>query len=224
MNIEVQAPQLDRRATEAQPEIRQEPPNVPGKWSNAAKSRHLRIREVALKASGLGQDDGSWRDRVAISTQRVGDRLRSIRRQKGLSLHEVESMSNEEFKASVLGAYERGERVISVPRLMRLANVYGVPPEQLLPKEVEVDLTEPGAMDLSEGFAVDLNRLQECREPEALALARLVAMIQAERQDFNGRVLTVRGDDLRALAYFLLTTPEELCGRLTGMGLQALPA
>jgi transcriptional regulator with XRE-family HTH domain len=161
---------------------------------------------------------------VAISTQRVGDRLRSIRRQKGLSLHEVEAMSNEEFKASVLGAYERGERVISVPRLMRLAHVYGVPPEQLLPKEVEVDLTEPGAMDLSEGFAVDLNRLQECREPEALALARLVAMIQTERQDFNGRVLTVRGDDLRALAYFLLTTPEELCGRLTGLGLQALPA
>ena len=76
----------------------------------------------------------------------------------------------------------------------------------------------------AEGFAVDLNRLGECREPEALALARLVAMIQAERQDFNGRVLTVRGDDLRALAYFLLTSPEELCGRLTGLGLQALPA
>ena len=224
MNTEMQTPQLQRRATETRAETPQDAANVPGKWSNAAKSRHLRAREVALKASGLGQEDGSWRDRVAISTQRVGDRLRSIRRQKGLSLHEVEAMSNEEFKASVLGAYERGERVISVPRLMRLANVYGVPPEQLLPKEVEVDLTEPGAMDLSEGFAVDLNRLQECREPEALALARLVSMIQAERQDFNGRVLTVRGDDLRALAYFLLTTPEELCGRLTGMGLQALPA
>ena len=196
----------------------------PGTWSPAAKSRHLRLRQVALNAEGGADGDGSWRDGVAISTQRVGDRLRSIRRQKGLSLHEVEAMSNEEFKASVLGAYERGERVISVPRLMRLANVYGVPAEQLLPKDVEVDLTEPAAMDLSEGFAVDLNRLGECREPEALALSRLVAMIQAERQDFNGRVLTVRGDDLRALAYFLLTSPEELCGRLTGLGLQALPA
>jgi transcriptional regulator with XRE-family HTH domain len=214
----------DVQATDKTAQTTSRASDASGKWSFAAKSRHSRLRELALGASGDAESEGSWRDRVAISTQRVGDRLRSIRRQKGLSLHEVEAMSNEEFKASVLGAYERGERVISVPRLMRLAHVYGVPPEQLLPKEVEVDLTEPGAMDLSEGFAVDLNRLQECREPEALALARLVAMIQAERQDFNGRVLTVRGDDLRALAYFLLTTPEELCGRLTGMGLQALPA
>ena len=40
----------------------------------------------------------------------VGERLRAIRRQKGLSLHDVEARSDQEFKASVLGAYERGER------------------------------------------------------------------------------------------------------------------
>ena len=40
--------------------------------------------------------------------QRVGDRLRAIRLQKGLSLHDVEEASQNEFKASVLGAYERG--------------------------------------------------------------------------------------------------------------------
>ena len=53
----------------------------------------------------------------------VGERLRAIRRQKGLSLHDVEARSRTEFKASVLGAYERGERAISVPRLMRLADL-----------------------------------------------------------------------------------------------------
>ena len=53
---------------------------------------------------------------------RVGERLRAIRRQKGLSLHDVEARSSLEFKASVLGAYERGERAISVPRLLRLAD------------------------------------------------------------------------------------------------------
>src|SRR2546425_625730 len=66
--------------------------------------------------------------------RRVGERLRTIRRQKGTSLHEVEQASKQEFKASVLGAYERGERAISVPRLQRLARFYNVPVDQLLPR------------------------------------------------------------------------------------------
>ena len=71
----------------------------------------------------------------------VGERLRAIRRQKGLSLHDVEARSNLEFKASVLGAYERGERAISVPRLLRLAEIYEVPPDQLLPRELEHEIS-----------------------------------------------------------------------------------
>ncbi|MGZ4717991.1 MAG: helix-turn-helix domain-containing protein, partial [Acidimicrobiales bacterium] len=66
-------------------------------------------------------------------SRKVGERLRVIRRQKRLSLQEVESASSQEFKASVLGAYERGERAISVPRLQRLARFYSVPVDQLLP-------------------------------------------------------------------------------------------
>ena len=50
----------------------------------------------------------------------VGERLRQIRQQKKLSLSEVESSTNHEFKASVMGAYERGERMISVPRLEQI--------------------------------------------------------------------------------------------------------
>ena len=63
----------------------------------------------------------------------VGRRLRSIRKQKGLSLQDVEAESAQEFKASVLGAYERGERSLSLPRMQRLAAFYGVPVDQLLP-------------------------------------------------------------------------------------------
>ena len=65
----------------------------------------------------------------------VGERLRQIRQQKKLSLSEVESATHQEFKASVMGAYERGERMISVPRLERLANFYGVTVDQLLPRD-----------------------------------------------------------------------------------------
>ena len=68
---------------------------------------------------------------MATTGARVGERLRAIRRQKGLSLHDVEARSSLEFKASVLGAYERGERAISVPRLLRLAEIYEVPADQL---------------------------------------------------------------------------------------------
>src|SRR3974390_839301 len=57
----------------------------------------------------------------------VGSRLRAVRKQMRLSLQAVEAMSDQEFKASVLGAYERGERTISVPRLQRLAPIYDVP-------------------------------------------------------------------------------------------------
>ena len=80
---------------------------------------------------------------------RVGERLRAIRRQKGLSLHDVEARSNLEFKASVLGAYERGERAISVPRLLRLSEIYEVPSDQLLPRELdgsEISLIDTGSM------------------------------------------------------------------------------
>ena len=64
----------------------------------------------------------------------VGERLRNLRRQQSLSLLAVEEASGREFKASVLGAYERGERIISVLRLQRLAQLYGVPVDQLLPR------------------------------------------------------------------------------------------
>lgn len=151
----------------------------------------------------------------------IGERLRAIRRQKRLSLQEVEGLSNKEFKASVLGAYERGERAISVPRLMRLASVYGVPPEQLLPRDEAIDLTGERTIDLVGGFSVDLVRLQGLNTPEGQILRRYTERVQIYRQDFNGRVLTIRSDDVRVMAWALGFTPEELGARLEEMGVRA---
>ncbi len=81
---------------------------------------------------------------------KVGSRLRAIRKQKRLSLQEVEATSTQEFKASVLGAYERGERAISVPRLQRLARFYNVPVDQLLPRD-DADLGPDSVIDLERG-------------------------------------------------------------------------
>jgi transcriptional regulator with XRE-family HTH domain len=158
----------------------------------------------------------------------VGDRLRSIRRQKRLSLHDVEATSEQEFKASVLGAYERGERAISVPRLQRLARFYGVSVEQLLPKDelpsgfgtegAVVDLVSTRPAERT-SFTIDLARLDTLSGPEAAMLNRFLASIQVQRQDFNGRVLTIRNDDLRAIACILGIDPDTAEHQLAGLGL-----
>lgn len=161
--------------------------------------------------------------------RRVGERLRAIRRQKRLSLQEVEQISKQEFKASVLGAYERGERAISVPRLQRLARLYNVPVDQLLPPDEgpdfgipdsEIDLTDrPRSIDPSLPVKIDLTRLESLSGPEAEMLNRYLTMIQVQRQDFNGRMLTIRRDDMRAIACILGVGIENAAGRLDELGL-----
>ncbi len=155
----------------------------------------------------------------------VGERLRAIRRQKRLSLQEAEELSDQEFKASVLGAYERGERAISVPRLQRLGRVYQVPVDQLLPRE-DAETTEGGYLDLTVSgpsvprkIILDLARLDDIGGPTGEMLRRYVAMIQVQRQDFNGRVLTIRRDDLRAIACVLDTSAETAVDRLQELGI-----
>jgi len=157
-------------------------------------------------------------------SRHVGDRLRAIRRQKRLSLQDVEAESILEFKASVLGAYERGERAISVPRLQRLARFYNVPVDQLLPQDdanTGVDLTDRRGDDRR--VRIDLTRLELLDSPESEMLGRYLRTIQVQRQDFNGRVLTIRSDDLRAIAAILGTSIEATADRLEAMGLR-LPA
>lgn len=157
--------------------------------------------------------------------RRVGERLRAIRRQKRLSLQEVEASSRQEFKASVLGAYERGERAISVPRLQRLARFYNVPVDQLLPADDGPAFAGEGG-DGSRGeagpvkIAIDLTRLEELRGPEFRMLGRYLRMIQVQRQDFNGRVITIRNDDMRAIACILDTTAEMTPAKLDELGLR----
>ena len=155
----------------------------------------------------------------------VGERIRSIRKQKRLSLQEVEARSEAEFKASVLGAYERAERAISVPRLQRLANFYNVPVDQLLPCEDvlnELDGGSPSQADIDmteRSIVIDLTKLGESKTSESEVINRYLKIIQVKRQDFNGRVLTIRRDDLQALAAIIGTTVEDAPQRLAELNL-----
>ena len=151
-------------------------------------------------------------DRYALL---LGERLRRVRQQQGLSLHDVERDSDGELKASVVGAYERGERAVSMTRLHRMASFYRVPVAELLPDQRSATAV---AEDQGPELVLDLIAL-ETRGQDEPALRRYVEAIQARRGDYNGRVLTVRASDLDMLAAVLDAAPAELRGRLAAAGI-----
>ncbi|MGH8994837.1 MAG: helix-turn-helix domain-containing protein [Acidimicrobiales bacterium] len=142
------------------------------------------------------QDEGD-----SSYAQAVGICLRRARQQLRLSLQAVETMSGQEFKASVLGAYERGERSISVPRLQRLAMLYDVPVDFLLPapeRKASESTPEGGG-----GRALDLEaQIDAIGGPERELLRRFVRMIQSQRRD-GGSGTSIRSEDVRAIELLL---------------------
>jgi len=126
----------------------------------------------------------------------VGQRLRAVRRSRGLSLDDVEHESGGRWSASAIGAYERGFRNLSLPRLQELAVFYDVPMGVLLGEN------DSGASgDRPAKVVLDLAALGMHEEAEPVL--RYLRSIILERGDFNGRVLSIRRDDLRAICAVL---------------------
>lgn len=63
----------------------------------------------------------------------VGRRLTSTRHARGWSLTDAERRSGGQFKAVVVGSYERGDRRVSLESLYALADLYEVPVGTFLP-------------------------------------------------------------------------------------------
>ena len=160
--------------------------------------------------------------------EQLGQRLRWVRQQRKLSLRTVARMSGEEFRISVLGAYERGHRMISVTRLQRLAELYGVSVDHLLPEapefgsEEKMPEPENGAElerrseDRSDDSRVtlDLRRLAGLDPTARDLLARYLGLIQLERQDESGFLISIRPEDMRAIACLLEATSGKAKARL----------
>jgi transcriptional regulator with XRE-family HTH domain len=142
----------------------------------------------------------------------VGQRLRAVRRARELSLDDVERTSGGRWSASAVGAYERGFRNLSLPRLRELAEFYGVPMGVLLG---EADGQGRAGARMAK-VVLDLEALG--RVEEADPVVRYLRTIIIERGDFNGRVLSVRRDDIRALCAILHSTEVELFDTLAGWG------
>ena len=143
----------------------------------------------------------------------LGAKLRAVRNQQGLSLQGVEAKSHGVWKAVVVGSYERGDRAVTVQRLAELAEFYGVPLAELLPEPASSAIAEP-----PHRLVIDLERLGQVPPDKAAPLARYVAAIQAQRGDYNGRILSIRQDDLRTLAVIYDEAPGALAEQLVAWG------
>ena len=68
-------------------------------------------------------------------------------------------------------------------------------------------------------ITIDLIRLNEARGPERDLLRHFLASVQVQRQDFNGKVLTIREDDLRVMASMFGRNVDALVSRFDELGL-----
>lgn len=145
----------------------------------------------------------------------VGRRLRSVRLQKGMSLKDVEQRSKGRFKASVLGAYERGERSLSVPRLHELSAFFRVPVEFLLAEEGRKADVAPRLGQVQ----IDLKSLDKLPVRERGPINQYLELIRSQRGDFTDEVMSIRREDLRPIACLYNSTPQGISSKLEELGI-----
>ncbi|MBE1610358.1 transcriptional regulator with XRE-family HTH domain [Actinopolymorpha pittospori] len=126
----------------------------------------------------------------------------------------MEQKSKGRWKAVVVGSYERGDRAVTVQKLSELAEFYGVPITELLPGVGPIG----AAAEPPPKLVLDLERLGELEGVEVAPLARYAATIQAQRGDYNGKVLSIRKEDMRTLAVIYDERPSVLADRLVAWG------
>lgn len=167
--------------------------------------------EGASAASERQLDNAASTPGDRAFSRAVGARLRAVRKQRGLSLLDVELQSEGRWSSSALGAYERGFRNLSVPRLRALAAFYEVPMAVILGEPSE------GDHDMTKGIVIDLEAMRRVAGDQPVM--QFIHSIVVARGDFNGRVLSLRRDDLRALCALVdVKTAAEGIAKLQSWG------
>lgn len=140
------------------------------------------------------------------TNESIAVRIRKIRKARGWSLADVEKLSKGNFKAVVLGSYERGDRSMSVKRAIDLAKLYGVPLHYLLQEELVPVIARRNPLVL------DLRRVRSQINggEKTHLLATFIAWISQQRNDWNGEVMSLREGDLSLLGLLLFSSQVEV--------------
>ncbi len=156
-------------------------------------------------------DTGRW----------IGARLRAIREQKRLSLVDVERLSGGDLGTSTIGAYERGDRAISIPRLDRIADFYGVPIEQFLPRLPGQAPTPTRTSPIAETLCIDGDQLAPLDGAEFVAMKRYISLVREQRVGRRSEPITLRGADAVVIAAMFGVPTDAIVERLRALDLLA---
>ena len=147
-------------------------------------------------------------ERITVSD--ISARLRSLRRARGWSLSDVETLSEGRLKAVVLGSYERGTRALSIKRALEIADLYGVPVTQIFTDKKSSPREVQGRRMLDLRTISTRAQLATPSQERFIVIARFTRAILESRQDWNGEVLSIRSEDCRVLALILNIEIAEL--------------
>lgn len=95
---------------------------------DTAKSMRKPSQDRALSSAGSSRKSNPSHNAGVL--REIGDRLRRLRVQHGLNLRQASKLAD--ISPSFLGMLERGDTAVAVPRLIALADVYGVSAADLL--------------------------------------------------------------------------------------------
>jgi transcriptional regulator with XRE-family HTH domain len=137
----------------------------------------------------------------------VALRIRTLRKARGWTLHDVENRSSGSIKAVVMGSYERGSRALSLARSIEIAELFGIPIANLLGDFSRTDSINPETLTIDQRRLAELLKFDP--DPKLNTLQSFISAIAARRSDWNGEVLTLRASDFDTLTLlFTLTLPE----------------
>jgi len=127
-------------------------------------------------------------------------RMRLIRESRHLTLVQAAQLSKGQISAIALGSYERGDRSVSANKLFVIAQIYEVPISELF--EVQ-----PNFMS-EERISIDVRKILTTNDPVAKAITEVVRNIARMRGDWNGEVISLRGQDINNFQLFTGLTTE----------------
>jgi transcriptional regulator with XRE-family HTH domain len=132
----------------------------------------------------------------------LNTRMRLIRESRHLTLVQAAKLSKGKISAIALGSYERGDRAVSAGKLIMIANLYEVPISELF--------EAPRNFMPEERISIDIRRILTTSNPAAQKITEVLRNIARTRGDWNGEVISLRGQDVNNFQVFTGLTTEQI--------------